>query len=46
MKNTGSKRYNFRSNIDSQLGIVKIGLNLSGSKQDIEEPTTSVTARV
>ena len=26
-----------------QLGIVKLGLNLSGSRQNIDEPTTSVT---
>lgn len=43
MLNTGNKRYGFRSNVDSKLGRVNIGLNLSGSKQDIEEPTTSVT---
>src|SRR5690606_4069878 len=43
MLNTASKRYNFRSNIDSKLGIVNIGLNLSGSKHDILEPNTSVT---
>ncbi|MDL2221375.1 TonB-dependent receptor [Parabacteroides sp. OttesenSCG-928-N08] len=43
MRNTANERFNFRSNIDSKLGIVKIGLNLSGSKQKIDEPTTSVT---
>lgn len=43
MKNTNNRRYNFRSNIDSKLGIVKLGLNLSGSRQDIQEPVTSVT---
>jgi TonB-linked SusC/RagA family outer membrane protein len=41
--NSASKRYNFRSNVDSQLGILKIGLNVSGSKQSIDEPTTSIT---
>lgn len=35
--------FNFRSNLDAQLGIVKLGLNLSGSRQNIDEPTTSVT---
>lgn len=43
LKNTGNKRYNFRSNIDSKLGIVKLGLNLAGSRQDVQEPVTSVT---
>lgn len=43
MKNTANKRYNFRSNIDAKLGIVKLGLNLSGSKQKIKEPVNSVT---
>lgn len=43
MKNTNNRRYNFRSNIDSKLGIVKLGLNLSGSRQDIQEPVNSVT---
>lgn len=43
LKNTANQRFNFRSNLDAKLGIVKIGLNLSGSKQNIEEPTTSVT---
>lgn len=43
MYNTGNKRYSFRSNIDSNLGIVNLGLNLSGSKQDIQEPLASVT---
>lgn len=43
MLNTGNKRYGFRSNIDSKVGILTLGLNLSGSKQDIEEPVASVT---
>lgn len=43
MKNTKNRRFNFRSNIDSKLGIVKIGLNLAGSRQDIKEPVNSVT---
>ncbi|WP_028902941.1 MULTISPECIES: TonB-dependent receptor [unclassified Prevotella] len=38
LKNTANRRYNFRSNIDAKLGLVKLGLNLSGSKQDIKEP--------
>ena len=38
LKNTANRRYNFRSNIDAKLGLVKIGMNLSGSKQDIKEP--------
>lgn len=42
-KNTANQRFNFRSNLDAKLGIVKFGLNLSGSRQNIEEPTTSVS---
>lgn len=40
MRNTASERFNFRSNIDAKLGIVKLGLNLSGSKQNLDEPAT------
>lgn len=43
MLNTGNKRYGFRSNVDSKLGRLNVGLNLSGSKQDIQEPITEVT---
>lgn len=42
LRNTANQRFNFRSNLDAQLGIVKLGLNLSGSRQNIDEPTTSV----
>jgi TonB-linked SusC/RagA family outer membrane protein len=42
LRNTASDRYNFRSNIDAKLGRVTIGLNLSGSKQHIDEPAMSV----
>lgn len=43
MRNTANRRYNFRSNLDTQLGIVKIGMNLSGSLQNIKEPVKGVT---
>ena len=43
LRNTANQRFNFRSNVDAQLGILKVGLNLSGSRQSIDEPTTSVT---
>lgn len=43
LKNTANQRFNFRSNIDAKLGIVKIGLNLSGSRQSIDEPTTGIS---
>lgn len=43
LRETANQRFNFRSNLDAQLGIVKLGLNLSGSRQNIDEPTTSVT---
>jgi TonB-linked SusC/RagA family outer membrane protein len=42
MKKTANERFNFRSNIDTKLGIFKIGLNLSGSKQVIDSPITVV----
>lgn len=35
MEGTGDERYNFRSNVDSKLGIFKFGLNLAGSKNDV-----------
>ena len=35
MEHTGYERFNFRSNTDAKLGRVKIGLNLSGSKENI-----------
>lgn len=43
LHNTANQRFNFRSNLDAKLGIVKVGLNLSGSRQSIDEPNTSVT---
>ncbi len=43
MKNTANKRYNFRSNVDAKLGRVKIGMNLSGSKQKVKDPVNSIT---
>lgn len=43
LKNTANRRYNFRSNIDGKLGLVKIGMNLSGSKQDIKEPVKGLS---
>lgn len=43
LKETGYKRYNFRSNIDVKLGILKVGFNLSGSKENTAAPTTNVT---
>ena len=44
MKGTGYERFNFRSNVDAKLGIFKMGLNVSGSKDDITEPATDVTS--
>lgn len=43
LRRTANQRINFRSNLDATLGIVKLGLNLSGSRQRIDEPNTSVT---
>ena len=38
LKETGYERFNFRSNVDAKLGIVKIGLNLAGSKEKTDAP--------
>ena len=35
MEHTGYERFNFRSNTDAELGRFRIGLNLSGSKENI-----------
>lgn len=43
LKETANQRFNFRSNVDAKVGILKVGLNLSGSRQSIDEPNTSVT---
>lgn len=43
MRETANEQFNFRSNIDAKLGIVKLGLNLAGNRKKIDEPTTSVT---
>lgn len=43
LRGTANQRFNFRSNLDAQLGIVKLGLNLSGSRQRIDEPVTSIS---
>lgn len=42
LKNTSNQRFNFRSNVDAKLGRFKFGLNLSGSKQHIDEPAKGV----
>src|SRR5690606_10849807 len=42
LRETANQRYNFRSNIDATLGILKVGLNLSGSHQNIDEPTMNI----
>ena len=44
MKATGYQRFNFRSNVDAKLGIFKMGLNVSGSKDDIKEPASGATS--
>lgn len=43
LKTTGYERFNFRSNVDAKLGIVKIGLNLAGSKENTKAPVSSLT---
>ncbi len=44
LRNTGYERFNFRSNVDAKLGIFKLGLNLSGSKDNTKEPASDVTS--
>lgn len=44
MKETGYERFNFRSNIDAKLGVFKLGLNLSGSKENKKEPVSDITS--
>lgn len=43
LRATANRRYNFRSNVDVQIGILKLGAILSGNKQDVDEPTMDVT---
>ena len=43
LKETGYERFNFRSNVDAKLGIVKIGLNLAGSKEKTDAPVKNIT---
>lgn len=43
LKETGYERFNFRSNVDAKLGIVKIGLNIAGSKEKTDAPVASIT---
>lgn len=43
LEKTGYERFNFRSNADAKLGIFKLGLNLSGSKDNRFEPTSSLS---
>ncbi len=42
-KETGYERFNFRSNVDTKLGIFKMGLNLSGSKENIQSPVSNIS---
>lgn len=42
LEKTGYERFNFRSNVDATLGIFKLGLNLSGSKENKKEPASSI----
>lgn len=43
LEKTGYERFNFRSNLDSKLGIFKLGLNLAGSKNRRFEPACDIT---
>ena len=44
LRNTGYDRVNFRSNVDAKLGIFKMGLNVSGSKDNIREPASELSS--
>lgn len=43
MRATGYERVNFRSNVDARLGIFKLGLNVSGSRDDVKEPASGIS---
>ena len=38
MRNTGAEKFAFRSNIDSKQGIFNFGLNISGNKNNVDQP--------
>lgn len=38
MRETGAEKFAFRSNIDSKQGIFNFGLNLSGNKNNVDQP--------
>ncbi|MDO4179705.1 MAG: TonB-dependent receptor [Bacteroidales bacterium] len=44
MEKTGYERFNFRSNVDAKLGIFKLGMNLSGSKENKKAPACDITS--
>jgi TonB-linked SusC/RagA family outer membrane protein len=43
LRETANQRLNFRSNLDAQLGFLKLGMNLSGGRQNIDEPISSIS---
>lgn len=40
MKNTGAEKFSFRSNIDSNLGRFNFGMNISGNKNNVDQPAS------
>lgn len=44
LEKTGYERFNFRSNVDAKLGIFKLGMNLSGSKENKKAPACDITS--
>lgn len=44
LEKTGYERFNFRSNVDAKLGIFKMGMNLSGSKENKKAPACDITS--
>lgn len=40
MKNTSAEKFSFRSNVDSKLGRFNFGLNVSGNKNNVDQPAS------
>ena len=40
MKKTGAEKFSFRSNVDSNIGRFNFGLNISGNKNNVDQPAS------
>lgn len=40
MKKTGAEKFSFRSNVDSNIGRFNFGLNVSGNKNNVDQPAS------